>query len=308
MNHSSETTKPAEGYWVHKWKYEPMPLEIAFAVSAIGAVLGIFGAVTNGLVMFLVRQMTKFQSLQNMQDIFVMSLCFADFLSSVVVMPQVTCRILPRSQVSANQSLSLHISVHFTFLVGALSLLFLTINRYLSVKFPYFYVSRVTETKIHACLATIYAIAVAMVIWIFHDGESESRAFPVVVSLIVFLTMFFQVMLFAIIYKKSRNMRRQILAVEHNTSEISQMRRRTDVQRGKANRTILYICAVYIAAWFPAISFRIYYTIHGNLTLYIQWVHLFNVIIQLHSCINPFIYVLRTSRVKQILMRMFPRW
>jgi hypothetical protein len=283
-----------------------MPGEIAVITSVVSALLGVLGALTNGLVMYIIMQINKFKEIQNM-DILILSLCFSDFLYSIATQSQVIPRILARSRIPAEQSLAIHVTVHFTIISGSLSLLFLTLNRYLSVKFPFFYESNVTEKKTYGCLASIYTIAIAIVIWVLLDGQSEVRMFPVIVSIIISFTVIFQVMIFAIVQAQNRNMRQQIMAVQYNQSGISQMTRRTNAQRSKTNRTILYICAVYIAVWLPSIIFRLYYVIHGNLTFYIQWVHLFNVVIQLHSCINPFLYVLRTSRVKQICIRIFRR-
>ena len=299
-----KSVQPTEEYWVDRWEYEPLPWEIAVLTSAVSALLAVVGGLTNGLVMYLIMQMNKCREILN-TDILILSLCFSDFLSSVVVQPQLIPRILSRPRVPAVQSRSLHVSVHFTIITGALSLLFLTVNRYISVKFPFFYGSHVTEKKTYGCVAGIFTATFAMITWIIIDGESELRLFPILSSVIFSLTIIFQVMIFAIVRAKNHTMHRQIMAVEHNQSASSWMARRTNAQRTKANGTILYICAVYITLWLPSIVFRICYVFHGDLTLYIQWIHVFNVVIQLHSCINPFLYVLRTTRAKQKFIRMF---
>jgi hypothetical protein len=141
------------------------------------------------------------------------------------------------------------------------------------------------------------------------DGKSaESAIFPIIVSVIFSVTIILQIMILTIVKAQNRNMRRQIVAVQHNQSDISHMARQSRyTQRSKTNRTILYIFSVFIATWLPSIIFRVYYVIHGNTTFYLQWLSIFNVVIQLHSCINPWLYVLRTSRVKQVLMRIYGR-
>ena len=299
-----KNVQPTEAYWVNRWEYDPLPWNIAVLTSVASALLAALGGLTNGLVMYLIIQINKCRDIQN-TDILILSLCLSDFLSSVVVQPQLIPRILSRSRVPTVQSRSLHVSVHFTIIASALNLLFLTINRYISIKSPFFYESHVTENKIYGCVAGIFTATFATVTWIILHGESELRIFPILSSVIFSLTIIFQIMIFAIVQSQNRNLRRQIIAVEHNQSEISWMTRRANTQRTKSNRTILYICAVYISLWLPSIVFRFCFVIHGNLTVYIQWIHVFNVVIQLHSCINPFLYVLRTSRVKQILTRMF---
>ena len=308
MDSSSENVDPTATYWVHKWNYLAMPFEIAVITSVFSALFGILGGFANSLVLYLIFQIRRIQDRDNL-DILVLSLCFSDFLSSVVVQPVLIPRLLAQSRVSEFHSLLIHTSTHFTLVLGSLSLLSITFSRYLSIKFPFSYANHVTETKICVCLLTVFSAAVGMVVWIFIDGQSESATFPIIISVIVALTIFFQINIFMIIYAQNRYMRRQIMAVEYNRgqSETSYMTRRTNAQRSKTNKTILYICAVFIITWLPSIIFRVDYVFHGNLTFYIQWLHLFNVIIQIHSCINPWLYVLRTSRIKIFFMRIYYR-
>ncbi len=300
MVSGSEDIEPTAKYWASNWKYDPMPLDVAIVSSVFSGLLGVLGVIANGLVMFLIIQIKRFHQLENL-DILVVSLCFSDFLSSIIVQPVLIPRILARSRVPTFHSLLSHTTTHFTLVMGSLSLLFITVNRYLSVRFPFYYANHITDMKMYGCLVAIFSGAFGMIIWVLLDGQSESATFPIIISVIFSLTTILQVMIFTIIYAQNRNMRRQIMSVQHNQSEISHLTRQSNIQRAKTNRTILYICAVYIATWLPSIIFRIYYVFHGNLTFYIQWLHLFNIIIQIHSCINPWLYALRTSRVKQVL-------
>lgn len=303
---AGNSVDPTANYWVYRWEYRPMPLEIAALTSVVSACLGIFGALANGLVMFLIAQIKRFHQLDNL-DILVICLCFSDFLSSVVVQPVLITRILSRTRVSPLHSYLIHISTHTTLVMGSLSLLFIALTRYLSIKFPFYYANHITEMKIYCCSAAIVTATAGMIIWIFLDGQSESATFPIIISVIFSIIIILQIMIFLIVYAQNRNTRRQVMAVQHNQSDTSEMTRLTNAQRSKTNRTILFICVVFILTWLPSIIFRIFYVFHRNLTYYIQWVHIFNIIIQLHSCINPWLYVLRTSRIKQVLMRTFRR-
>lgn len=297
---------PTATFWVHRWKYTPMPMEFAILTSVVSAFLGIFGALANGLVMFLIAQLKRFHQPDNL-DILVVCLCFSDFLSSVFVQPVLITRILARTRVPPFHSKLVHYSTHITLVMGSLSLLFIAFSRYLSIKFPFYYANHVTDTKIYCCSAATVTVTVGMVIWIFLDGESESATFPIIISAIFSIVIILQIMIFTIVYAQNRHTRRQVMAVQHNQSDTSEMSRLTNARRFKTNRTILFICVVFILTWLPSIIFRIFYVFHGNFTFYIRWVHIFNIIIQLHSCINPWLYVLRTSRIKQVLMRIFRR-
>ena len=300
MDENSENLQPIEAYWMRRWEFRPTPWEIAVLASVVSAVLGFFGAVTNGLVIYLIAQIKKQRAMQD-TDILILSLCFSDFISSVASQPQGIVILLARNPAPKWQFLAAHSTGHFTVGSGALSLLLLTMMRYLSVKFPFFYASQVKQASVYGCFVTVYLGAVAVVIWILLDGESEARVFPVIIAVIFSLTIILQIMIFAVAKAKARRTRRQIVAIEHNQPGLTQLERRTSFQRSKTHRTILYICGVYISTWLPSVIFRFHYTFHGNFTYYLQWIYVFSVFLQVHSCINPFIYMFRTSRIKQIL-------
>ena len=306
MDENSENFLPTETNRMSRWEFRPTPWEIAVLASVVSAVLGVFGALTNGLVIYLVAQIKKQQAMQN-TDILILSLCFSDFISSVVLQPQGIAQLLTRDPVQKWQGMAAHSTAHFTITSGALSLFLLTMIRYMSVKFPFFYTNQVSEKSIFGCFITVYSGAVAVVIWVLLDGRREIRIFPAIIAVIFSFTIILQIMIFAVVQTKARNTRRQIVAVEHNQPAQVQIERRISFQRSKTHRTILYICAVYIATWLPAVLFRFHYIFHGNLAFYLEWIHIFNVVTQFHSCINPFIYMFRTSRVKQMLFRIFER-
>lgn len=302
MDSSSENSDPTANYWVHRWEYRPMPVEVAILASVFSTLLGVFGAITNGLVMYLIIQIKRSNQLEHL-DIFILSLCFSDLLSSIFVQPVLIPCMLASSHVSSLHAHLLHASTHFTLVLGSLSLLVITCIRYFSLKSPFYYAQHFGELKIYGCLVTIFAVAISVVIWVIFDGKRESMTFPVLISVIVSSTIVLQVMIFRIVQSQNRNIRRQIMAVQHNQSDITHMGRRSNAQRSKTNKTILYICVVFTATWLPSVIFRVYFLIHGNITFYLQWLSIFNLVIQLHSCINPWLYVLRTSRVKQVLIR-----
>lgn len=306
MDSSSENVDPTATYWIHRWEYRPMPMEVAILASVFSALFGVFGALANGLVMYLIIQIKRSNQLEHL-DIFILSLCFSDFLSSIFVQPVLIPVMLASSHASSLHAHLLHASTHFTLVLGSLSLLAITFNRYFSIKSPFYYAQHFSELKIYGCLVAIFLVAISMVIWVLLDGKSESAAFPIIISVIVSITIVLQVMIFRIVQSQNRNMRRQIMAVQHNQTDISHVTRRRNVQRSKTNKTILYICVVFIATWLPSVIFRVYFLIHGNITFYLQWLSIFNLVIQLHSCINPWLYVLRTSRVKQVLIRIYQR-
>ena len=273
MEENSENLQPTEA-WIRRWEFRPTPWEIAILASVLSAALGVFGAATNGLVIYLIAQIKKQRAMQN-TDILILSLCFSDFISSAILQPQMIARLLARDPVSKWQTLVTHITAHFTVSSGALSLFLLTFIRYLSVKFPFFYEKHVKEKTIYFCFVTVYSGVIAVAIWVLYDGELEGRIFSFIIAVLFLFTIILHIMIFPIVQAKARSTRRQIVAVKHNQPGLARMARRTTFQRSKTHRTILYICAVYITTWLPSIVFRFHYFIYGNLTLYIEWILVF---------------------------------
>ena len=58
-------------------------------------------------------------------------------------------------------------------------------------------------------------------------------------------------------------------------------------------------------SWLPVTIYRLEYRINrGNVRTYHAWSKIVNLLIQLHSCINPYIFALRTNDVKLGLAKM----
>lgn len=101
MGSSSENVAdPTAKYWIHRWEHRPMPFEIAVITSVFSGLLGVLAALANGLVVYLIIQIKRFHQQEHL-DILVLSLCFSDFLSSVVVQPVLIPCMLANSHVSA---------------------------------------------------------------------------------------------------------------------------------------------------------------------------------------------------------------
>ena len=299
---SSGSSNSTGGYWVSKYTYDPMPLEIAIFASVISGILGFIGSLTNAFVMFLISRIKADHELENM-DIYILSLCLSDFLSSTVAQPQLIPRILKRTYITKTQSVLLHITIHVTLTSGCLSLFMVTIDKYLSIKFPFSYAIYATKKNVLLSTAIPWTIALGLAVFILLDGETESFVYPVLASVTFISTIFLQIMIFIIARAQKRSMQRQVEAVEHN--DVDSGTRRRD-NRFKANKTIVLMSAVYVSTWLPSIIYRLLY-VAGKIsfTFYIQWLHIFNIILQLHSCINPYIYVLRTKRIQTVFRRFY---
>lgn len=300
--------------WSRKFSYTEWSFGAVIAASIFSGLLGLIGSVSNAVVIYIICLIRKHQERKNV-DMLILSLCFSDLVSSFAVQPLLITHILtPHSNRTLFQLLMLHLFSHCSLLSGSLGLFAVTLERFINIKYPFFYANHDTKITVYFSLAVIWAITILLPAWILVDGEGESRGFSIVIGFVVSLTMLLQITIFLIVQAQNCKARRQILALEYNQldeqqnqaeNNISQMTKRTNAQRSKTNKTILYLCIVFIAAWLPSILFRLYYVVSGNGSFFLKWVVVFRMSTQVHSCINPFIYSLRTERVKRALLRRF---
>ena len=280
-----------------------LPWEVAVIASVFCAIIAIFGALANAFVIFLIHRIRNHQDLENM-DKFVASLCLSDLLSSLILQPQLIAYIVTRSQVPSLQVLTAQATNYITIITGVLGAFFVTLDRYISLRFPYSYTSYITNTTVHCCLAITWLTGTAMFVWTYLDTTRVALIFQFAIFLVFSITFLFQALIFRIVHMQNRNMRRQIISLQHNHVQ-NDVARATSQHRLKTNKTILYICIVFIAAWLPSVLFRLYLVYRRDMVLFLRWIPLFNMLLQVHACINPFIYALRTARIKRVFVRLF---
>ena len=319
----ASTTQTANGalvttlFWSRKWSDTVMSVDVVIGTSIISGLLGAVGGISNAVVMYIICLIRKHQERKSV-DILILSLCFSDLVSSVVVQPLlILLMATPHPSRTLLQLVMLQLISHCTLLSGSLGLFAITMERFINIRYPFFHANHDTKITMYSSLSIIWTITTLLAGWVLIDGEGESRGFPIVISVVFSLTMLLQIIIFLIIQAQNRKAHRQIVAVQYNQldkqqnqteNNISNMTKRTNAQRSKTNRTILYLCIVFITTWLPSILFRLYYVMSGNGSVFLKWVVVFRVITQVHSCINPFIYSLRTERVKRALFRRFGLW
>ena len=296
---------PPALFWSRKFSGTDMPFEFKVFASIVSGVLGVIGGVSNAVVIYILLQIRRHQERMN-ADILILSLCISDFLSSVVAQPFLMAHMLtPYSGKTPYELLMLQVVTHCTLLSGGLGLFVITLDIFINIQFPYFHAKHDKKATVFISLVLIWSTTILLAIWCFLDAEEESRGFPIVISVLVALTILFQILICMMVEDKNRKIRRQIIAVQHNQTgdDTPHVVTRTNVGRHKKNKTVLYLCIVYIAAWLPSVLFRLYYVMSGDAVTFLRWVLVFRIVTQFHSCIDPFIYSLRTERVKRALKR-----
>ena len=137
----------------------------------------------------------------------------------------------------------------------------------------------------------------------FHNIVLVKDFYLILIAVSFVLTILVQIMIFLTAREHDLRMQQLHRSLEHNhprgTEEASAVRPRGNETSNKAAKTIGFLLAVYIATWLPVNIYRQEYRWNGgDLKVYHKWVKIINLMIQLHSCINPWVFVLRSKDMK----------
>lgn len=285
-------------------KFYPLPPEIAILFSIIDGMAIVVGATTNLLVMAVIAK--HHRMLKNM-DLLIFNLCFSDFLISVFFQPLIIMRLLAKDQSSQIETL-LRTMAAFTFLSAGCSSMFLvTLDRYVSIRHPFRYPSFVDKPKVYVCIGCVWVFSWAIGGCCNFDIKIAFRIYLVYISIIISFTITLQILAFRIAKTHEARIRQLQQSVSHNYRapdvRMSSDERRKNFAQMNATKTIIILFVVYVGSWLPATLFRIYYGMKQDHKTFFSSINVINVAIQLHACVNPFIYVLRTRRVKTKFLR-----
>ncbi|XP_028408426.1 uncharacterized protein LOC114530996 [Dendronephthya gigantea] len=82
---------------------------------------------------------------------------------------------------------------------------------------------------------------------------------------------------------------------------------RTSHNSNKAAKTIGLLLAVYVVSWLPVNVYRLQYRwLGGDHAVYHKWIKIINLLIQLHSCLNPWLFVARSKDMKLGIAKFLP--
>ncbi|CAB3981511.1 ---NA--- [Paramuricea clavata] len=123
------------------------------------------------------------------------------------------------------------------------------------------------------------------------------------------LTILVQMMIFVVAREQDKRIQQLHRSLEHNHphngGEGSVVQSHSSQTSNKAAKTIGFLLVVYIASWLPVNIYRQEYRWNGgDPILYHKWVKIINLLIQLHSCINPYVFVLRSKDMKSAIAKL----
>jgi hypothetical protein len=266
---------------------------IVFAI--LTSAFSLFGGLTNIVLMVV---LIKYVPVVKKIYVYMISLSLSNVLYNFLWQPQMAYNEFPSTS-STPTSLALRRLSATTFVLAGISSLFMaTLDKYIFIRFPFVYVARVSESK------TIIAVAL---IWLFCFSFGILRVvvtfpgndvFAGIILLLFLLTVALQLMIFHFARTKRRELQQlNVLGLNpRNSGEEFRAR----LFRNKASMTVGLMLAVYIISWLPSTIYRLrihwFDGVPSKLVTNVKWTKM---LLQVHSCINPYVFVFRTKEVRR---------
>ena len=258
------------------------------------------GGVSNVFVMFI---LVKYVGLKQNTFIYMFSLFLSDLIYNCIVQPQVCYYQFPSAVITIFGLFYIHAAQLVCILSGSASLFFATLDKYVLIRYPYFYGNNITKNITHAVVFGIWLVCISIGIIRFHNILIIKHGYLSLIATLFVLTIMVQIMIFIIARNQDQRIQQLNRSLEHNhpRDDIGQnvAQRRASHGSNKAAKTIGLLLAVYIASWLPVNIYRLEYHLNGgDSAVYHKWIKIVNLLIQIHSCFNPWMFVARSKEMK----------
>lgn len=280
-------------------------LDFAIPYTATSGIFSFVGGVSNLFVLFV---LLKYVRLKQNTHVYMLSLFLSDILYNCVVQPHVCYYQFPSTVVTFFGRKYIHAASLVCILIGTLSLFFASLDKYIFIAHPFFYGNYITKRKTRVVVICMWLACLTLGVMRFYEIVLVKDGYLAVIAAAFVLTILVQMMIFVVAREQGKRIQQLHRSLEHNHphdgGEGSAVQSHSSQSSNKAAKTIGFLLVVYIASWLPANIYRQEYRWNGgDPVLYHKWVKIINLMIQLHSCINPYVFVLRSKDMKSAIAK-----
>lgn len=278
-------------------------VQIDFTVATVFSILDCVGITLGALANILIITLVFTQAgLQFTTDIFTASLCVSDLLASVVFQPFVIRRLLARHPNQPYEWAVRRFVGQMTLSASSMSLLVATVDRYVVLRWPLRHHVLVSKAAALSIVAVVWSISFAIGVTAYLKRELAASVFLFVITLIVGAIVVFQVLIFFIAKKQVEKI------LKYSQTSDRRFRMLKFLKHMKATKTIILLLTVFLLSWLPSTVFRFYDRFTGgDIKTFHKWLHVLNTFIQVHCCLDPYLYVLRNQRFRSAIAKRFRR-
>ncbi|XP_032241336.1 trace amine-associated receptor 4 [Nematostella vectensis] len=267
------------------------PLYDRVALVFVCSISSLVGAFTNALIVIAVLSSLH---LWESRYFLLLSLSVSDFLSCALWQPT-----LIHSTVTGQYGSLSSFLAYFTALSSLNSLVFVTVERFIAVFFPYVYINNIPkscEVVICAVLAYIISLGLTVLRVIHVIGVVTIYCYLMVISI---LLLCIYIAIFITARKQDLKVRPPPLPRQCSTREQRRSwNKQQKLHESKTTKTVAIILGVYYTCWLPFLMFPAIPVEYIPRTF-----HWINCAASLQSLANPFIYFLFVRRLRKKVVK-----
>ena len=270
-------------------------LYVNITLLAISLPSAFFGSIANVLVVLSYFKNSRLRTLSNVP---LVSLAFSDLLVTAVVLPLYSTRVIKETYGTHNCTLwgVNRLASYFSAGVSLLTVTFISIERYITLAYPYHYQTILTKLRMKIVVANIWCFTFAIVM--SHLGLIPYKIFLALGASIVVICIIVLLSIWIWVYKLLQKHMRRITA-QHRPSQTSRNEARSRQEQYKNTRTSAVIVVGLILSYLPLVfMFAYYFTEPKNfmgIYLVTPWGEL---LLLVHSVFNPLYVFWRKSEFR----------
>ena len=301
-NITGELKRCSDFFVTYYWTLPAVGLHLYTNITLIAISLfsALLGSTTNVLV---VLSYFKNSRLRTLSNVLLLSLAFSDLLVTAVVLPLHSSRLI--KEIYGTHDCILwalaRLTSYFSGGVSLLTVTFISVERYITLAYPYHYQTILTKLRMKIIVANIWCFTFAIVM--SHLGLIPYKIFLGLCASIVVICIIILLSIWIWVYKLLQKHKRRI-TTQHRPSQTSKMG--SGQKTHKNTRTSGAIVTGLIICYFPLVLMLAYYWTeprsYTGIYLVTPWGE---TAVLAHSLLNPLLVVWRKNEFKRTSQSLF---
>lgn len=284
------------------------PVALTYFTTATSILFCFFSLVGNGLVGLLVF-IDPMKTLRTPVNYFILNLAFSDMVVACVTLPissYLHYQEIMQNSLATN-SMILHLAFFISITACCLSLIALTVDRYIAVKFPMLYRNNINMTRSYLISFMIWVISgLAPLMYIKLGYVTYLMVFA---NGALLLTLVVLMMLYVAVHRALNSHEKELVQDKNGTQSKRRVSICLEQRQKRVTRVFLVVIIVFVMCTAPAVFFI--YTIQFCKSCPCLVIHVMRdlqlLFVLSTSAMNPFICTLRLPTFRASLNRLFSR-
>ncbi len=303
-NITGELKRCSDFVVTYYWTLPAIGLQLHTNITLITVCVlsALLGSIANVLVVLSYFKNSRLRTLSNIP---LLSLAFSDLLVTAVVLPLRSTRLI--KEIYGTHDCILwtftRLTSYFSAGVSLLTVTFISVERFITLAYPYRYQTILTRLRMKIIVANIWCFTFALVV--SHLCLIPYKIFLVLCATIVVICIITLLSIWTWVLKLLRSHKRRI-TTQHRPSQISKNETISQQQTYKNTRTSGAIVTGLILCYFPLVLMFAYYSTeprsYTGIYLVTPWGES---IVLTHSLLNPLLVIWSKNEFRQTSRNLF---